>query len=577
MKQNITAFDLESAFKALDEIDIPAVKGGVKANRLNLHENFSRRRLKTDALIEDYYDLASKDELEAAQALREDDIAKAKLAKIEKIVDLDAESPEDIQPSYVGKFIMQCPQCMTLFYKAEEDIVPSEDDPHTVNVGEECQHCGYKDGYMLIGKVGEATPEEVESEEEVTEEEIPEDLPEEESEENVESEEKTEGPESEGEPTEDEMPDLEELPELEAEDEEEKSTNESLMEALGEESGEYEDYEQSFIDDACWEIYKTGEFNTFRDDHGAAVQVEKIIARYPEWCAHHEAVKGLSYRTKEIGKYAKGAGKKLEIVRDEDRNFGIKAVEATDEGLLPDLNINLDAHDFGGQNNNVSVLGGGIAESCEDGKCDESLLGADVNINANLSNFGGNGNDVGVLSGALKNEALTEANEFAISDSEMDALMNSDEMNTPISDAEVDSIIRAEESLKNPEDLLADVEDIDEESVAECLTEALTDIYENVNNFVMTSAEVADQKFIVEGVINFKSNKEQDVKFVFDKVNKISEELVFNGGCTDINHTNNFEVKCHIAENKLIANTANYKFLIEGKLIEGIGKVKLNG
>ena len=161
MKESITKFDLDAAFKALDEIEIPTAKK-VRANRPALTEIFSRKT-KFDALMEEYYDVSSTAELGDAQEAREAEVAKAKLARIEKIVDLDAESPEDLLTSYVGKFIMQCPQCMTLFYKNPEDIVEAEDDPDTVNVNEVCQHCGNESGYTLVGKVGEATPEEVDS------------------------------------------------------------------------------------------------------------------------------------------------------------------------------------------------------------------------------------------------------------------------------------------------------------------------------------------------------------------------------------------------------------------------------
>lgn len=168
-------FDLESVFKTLDEIEIPKVKGGVLPNRAVITERFKPSK-QTDLLLEDYYDITSTDGLEEAQEAREDDIAKAKLARIEKIVDLDAEDPDEILPSYVGKVIVQCPQCMTLFYKNKEDIVPSEDDPETVNVEEICQHCGNDSGYTIIGKVAEETPEETTEEtavEETTTEEIP--------------------------------------------------------------------------------------------------------------------------------------------------------------------------------------------------------------------------------------------------------------------------------------------------------------------------------------------------------------------------------------------------------------------
>ena len=158
MKESITKFDLEAAFKALDDLETPAAEKGIRANKPALNEIFSRTS-KFDALFEEYYDIGSTDELSEAQEAREAEVAKAKLARIEKIVDLDADSPDDLLTSYVGKYIIQCPQCMTLFYKDQEDVVTSEDDESVVNINEVCQHCGNESGYTLIGKVGEAEEE----------------------------------------------------------------------------------------------------------------------------------------------------------------------------------------------------------------------------------------------------------------------------------------------------------------------------------------------------------------------------------------------------------------------------------
>ena len=160
MKESITKFNLEAAFKALDDIEIPAPSGGVKPNKPALTEIFSRKS-KFDSLFEEYYDINNTEELTDAKKAREAEVAKAKLARIEKIVDLDAESPDELLTSYVGKYIIQCPQCMTLFYKNPEDVEESEDDPTTVNVNEICQHCGNDSGYTLIGKVGEATEDDL--------------------------------------------------------------------------------------------------------------------------------------------------------------------------------------------------------------------------------------------------------------------------------------------------------------------------------------------------------------------------------------------------------------------------------
>lgn len=157
-KESVQKFDLEAAFKALNTVEIPTVKG-IRPNREDLQEKFTRK-LVTDILVEDYYDIGDTGELEQAQEEREAEVAKAKLARIEKIVDLDAESEDDILPSYVGKFIMQCPQCMTLFYKDEEDIERSEEAPDVVNINEPCQHCGNSSGYTLVGKVDTVGEEE---------------------------------------------------------------------------------------------------------------------------------------------------------------------------------------------------------------------------------------------------------------------------------------------------------------------------------------------------------------------------------------------------------------------------------
>ena len=85
MKESVTKFDLEAAFKALDEMDIPKAEKGIRANKAALNEIFSRKT-KFDALFEEYYDVSNTAELEDAQEAREAEVAKAKLARIEKIV-----------------------------------------------------------------------------------------------------------------------------------------------------------------------------------------------------------------------------------------------------------------------------------------------------------------------------------------------------------------------------------------------------------------------------------------------------------------------------------------------------------
>jgi hypothetical protein len=239
MKESVTKFNLEAAFKALDEIEIPVARKGIAANKVNLKETFNRKS-KLDLLLEDYYDVNDTEELEAAKEAREAEVAKAKLARIEKIVDLNAESEEDLLPSYVGKMIIQCPQCMTLFYKNEEDIARSEEDPEVVNVNEVCQHCGNASGYSIIGKVDQVGEEEAE--------EYDLDAFEDENELDLDFPEGTEevDPEGAGEDARDDELDLEPV---NVEDEEE--TTEEDSEEAEEEVKEslHEDFDEEFLDD----------------------------------------------------------------------------------------------------------------------------------------------------------------------------------------------------------------------------------------------------------------------------------------------------------------------------------------
>ena len=168
MKKPVTQFDLAAAFKALDEIEYEVVESNPVKNSKILNESLLKetckrvsegRKLNIERLVEDYYDLDDEQDLTQAADDREAEIAQAKLARIEKIVDLDAQTADELLDSYVGKVIVRCPQCMNMFYKNEEDIVKDEEDPTICNVNEPCQHCGNISGYEIIGKVDKLSPE----------------------------------------------------------------------------------------------------------------------------------------------------------------------------------------------------------------------------------------------------------------------------------------------------------------------------------------------------------------------------------------------------------------------------------
>ena len=84
---------------------------------------------------------------------------------IEQVVDVDAETLEELKDSYIGNVILRCPACKTLIYKKpellEKDNEASTEDDAVYNVGETCPHCGSKDGFELVGQVAslEVSPE----------------------------------------------------------------------------------------------------------------------------------------------------------------------------------------------------------------------------------------------------------------------------------------------------------------------------------------------------------------------------------------------------------------------------------
>ena len=100
--------------------------------------------------------------------------------EVEKVVDTDADNDSELKKSYVGDIILQCPVCHTFIYKDESEIVHGDsssddkgdddksktDDVELVNSGDECPHCGSKDGFKIIGKVAPLSADEKDDSEE---------------------------------------------------------------------------------------------------------------------------------------------------------------------------------------------------------------------------------------------------------------------------------------------------------------------------------------------------------------------------------------------------------------------------
>ena len=67
-----------------------------------------------------------------------------------EVYDENAEDEEELEDSYVGRVIVDCPVCHSKLFKEPLEIEVS-DEGEVVNVGSECPYCMQVDGYKIIG------------------------------------------------------------------------------------------------------------------------------------------------------------------------------------------------------------------------------------------------------------------------------------------------------------------------------------------------------------------------------------------------------------------------------------------
>ena len=80
------------------------------------------------------------------------------------IIDMDAETEDDLQDSYVGKIICDCNVCHSHVFKDKDQITIDEEG--VVDIEDDCPYCGEHNGFVIIGEIHEFNPN---AEEEVEE------------------------------------------------------------------------------------------------------------------------------------------------------------------------------------------------------------------------------------------------------------------------------------------------------------------------------------------------------------------------------------------------------------------------
>lgn len=608
-KETVTKFNLEAAFKALDEIDMPkAPKGRLQANRVNLHERFQAKSAH-DRLIEDYFDVNDVDDLEAAKEEREAEVAKAKLARIEKIVDLDAETEEDILPSYVGKVIMQCPQCMTLFYKNEEDIEKSEETPDVVNINELCQHCGNASGYTLVGKVGGIEESEAENFDldgidiEAEDNELNLDFPEEGTEE-IDAEGVGEGAEEMSDEDFDFDLDFEEESE-EEEEEEPEEANESLHNS--ELLDKIEDKNDLKTDIESEHLTLNEKFD---DNENTESEEDAVI----ESVHNSELLKKIEDKSELKSEEESECLTLNEDIEANQEYYIFIDQSGTWRGEKDKLDALVDK-DFKDHQGELHV------SYFDDFEFKDPLLAAkegknvviytDEDCNANCPELGTMSNvtikDCTVVLNSDKNKVFTEE---SLTEDAYDALLDklwaekqpteaetretlatfSENIEAPTATADEPTVANepasgvkepgeaepSEESEPATEPTVAEsLDEFDEfdEAFDSHVTNYLQEVYSNIQSYTSTNCTVNKSKFVVEGIIKFKSGKEKATKFTFNPSRKINGAIIFRGmneGLTS--EKSAFRLACKTEDKKLVTEGFSYKYSIDGAAIKGTTK-----
>lgn len=565
-KETVTMFDFEAAFKALDEIDIPSIssKGRCVANRVNLSERLHAKEAH-EVLVEEYFDVNDQEDLGAAKEEREAEVAKAKLARIEKIVDLDAESEEDILPSYVGKVIMQCPQCMTLFYKNEEDIETSEETPEVVNINEICQHCGNASGYTLIGKVGGIEESEVDNFDlddlEADENELDLDFPEEGTEEID-----AEGTGEAGEAMEDEdFDDLDLDLDFDGEDEEEEVEeslhNSKLLKKI-EDNNDLKSEEES-------------EHLTLNEE--VETPAEETPAEVEESLHNSEALED--------------AEKKSDLKSDIESenltlNEGAEEVAATEDGA--ENKIDTQAEEEAEKSAEDASIEEGIgdwyrktfdkpASTRTQQEWEDELNGEFGEISdkrrkeledkfARQRDWEARHPEEVKEVPTMKPYVQAEVEEPVTVESLDEEVDNADALLDDLWSGPQPTEEEIESILDGPrfEEAFEDAEDLDEESINKHLTEYLTSVYSNVATFEATGCNMSGKKLVLEGKIKFNSGKEKATKFTFEATDRgivgINEDFATHEA---------FRLSAKVENKTLMTESFKYCYKIDGQLVKG--------
>lgn len=503
---------------------------------------------KLSLLNEDDFDLtADIDKVDELQSFVADDVEEI---PEEPVIDVNAESEDELADNYVGKVIIECECCHTRLYKEESEVIIDEE-TGLANIDEACPVCNNTLGYSVIGKIEKFDDDNIEDEED--EEEI----------------------ELENDPV-----DEEPYESLRERFRKRRALGEAKVED-GKVGGPWDDrLAKDDVEEECEDCKET-----IDEAVSGNLEVYYIFPKLTE----DDLDRATEFN--------------LECIKDgkEDTTLSgnLSDIKAFAQDYL-DYEL-VQGYLFDMDDNEIDLEE--LDESLKEGVENLSLDTDDTHVEVN-SDEDGTHVDVSPKDEFEDDIDLGGEEEIVpLSDEEQDAILDNEpedeeefvdfelgDEEEPLEDEEEEEEEEEElpeESLKAPKRNLVkenkessiDIDEFDERKFNDVCESYLRKVYENVNTFKTKSVRDFGNKLVVEGVIRFKNKKQMNSKFVFTEAKETrSGKVVLEGfNETFSKQPKAFKVKGVLRNNNYMTESMSYNYTVRS-LNEGkVERTKVSG
>ena len=482
------------------------------------------------------------------------------------IIDMNAETQEDLLDDYVGQVILDCCVCHSKIYKDKDEIV-IDDETQCANIDEECPYCASMDGFKIIGEVAPYSETEVE----------------------VEVEEKDE----------DEIDD-DDVEEIETEDEKEiveeslksKKLNESQPKSkLTDDAEDIADRISIFLDKTSTIEDLSDYLDSYDLEHIGAT-MDALYDFSHSYFLNESKLKFVDNRKNAIIKGEDDYGfDEYDYEEDED--------ETVDESLNEDLTIiaNIDTYEpWGGAEKTYREIenAGMLADfeelmenlypdGIEMGRLNDLLWFNSEEILGMLGLWEPDPDDDGdqydecmKTEGCKENDDDNEVNESIENidiETEHEKIKvkteekedHDNEMIVPV-ETETEDEIEAEQVEDEPEDeemVDVDFDEFDEETFDNIGESYLKKVYENVDSYKTSEVKLSkDNKIVIEGLIKFNSGNVKKTSFIFESkdMTKAGKLRFIGENCQISRGKKSFTLIGNLTDKKFISESLNYNY-----------------